>query len=292
MLNTCQICHNTDQLIYYTVSEKMMGSGDEFEYFKCPKCGCLQISKIPQNLAHYYDNGYYSFNLKNKFEEAPLRSWIDKHRVKAALFQNDILGQILNAISKPLEYIPWILEGKASLNSSILDVGCGQGRLLLRMALGGFKNLTGIDPFIENDLEYTNGVKIYKEDLQTFTEKKHQYDVIMLHHSFEHMPEQFLALNATAKLLKSNGTILLRIPLCDSYAWEHYEKNWVQLDAPRHLFLHTKKSIELLAKNSNLVIKKIIYDSSKFQFTGSELYRRGIALNSNKKDKIFLVKKK
>jgi hypothetical protein len=78
--------------------------------------------------------------------------------------------------------------------------------------------------------------------------------------------------------LNKNRFLLLRIPVADSYAFKHYRENWCSLDAPRHLFLHTKKSIEFLAKQSGFEIKKINYDSRSWQLWGSEQYSKNISL--------------
>lgn len=66
--------------------------------------------------------------------------------------------------------------------------------------------------------------------------------------------------------------------MCDSYAFGHYKSNWSSLDAPRHLYLHTKKSIEKLASASGFEIKTITYDSRSWQLWGSEQYSRNIPL--------------
>lgn len=288
MLSRCRICDNSSSLVHYRVEEKMMGSGDAFDYFQCPVCGCLQINEVPANLSDYYSGGYYSYRRMKRLEHAPLRRWGDTHRVNHAFGNGDLIGFLFNAVAKPLEYVPWVIGAGINRSARVLDVGCGQGRLLLRMALGGFSSLTGIDPFIEQDIHYANGVTILKQDLQQHSTTGQVYDCIMLHHSFEHMPNQAEALHAAAKLLTPGGSIVLRIPLSDSYAWEHYRENWVQLDAPRHLYLHSRHSIALLAKQCGLRIDKVIDDSSQFQFTGSELYRHGIPLNADKrKRKIF-----
>lgn len=263
----------------------MMGSKEPFDYFQCPACGCLQISRIPANLGDYYSTGYYSYRSMRRLERAPLRRWGDSLRVRDALTGNSIIGHLLNRVAKPLEYLPWVKGAGIGLNARILDVGCGQGRLLLRMALGGFQQLTGIDPFITEDIHYDNGVRVLKQDLRSLAAGSERFDFIMLHHSFEHMPEQIVELQACARLLAPGGVILLRIPLSDSYAWEHYQENWVQLDAPRHLYLHSRRSLARVAEASGLMIDHIIDDSSKFQFTGSELYRRGIPLNAEKKSR-------
>ena len=288
MLNSCRICNNDNDLIYHRIKEQMMGTGDIFDYFQCPSCGCLQINQIPKNLSEYYSDGYYSYRRMKQLEHAPLRRWGDTHRVNDALGKRDIIGQLLNTVSKPLEYLPWIIKAGIKRDARVLDVGCGQGRLLLRMALGGFKHLYGIDPFISSDINFANGVCIYKQDLHSFATTGEKFDFIMLHHSFEHMPEQDKSLLAISKILSPGGVVLLRVPLCDSYAWEHYGVNWVQLDAPRHLYLPSRYSIALLAQECGLEIVNVIDDSSKFQFTGSELYLHGISLNADKRrQKIF-----
>jgi len=65
-----------------------------------------------------------------------------------------------------------------------------------------------------------------------------------------------------------------------SYAWEKYGHNWVQLDAPRHLYLHTEKSIRAIAQKTGFEVKDITYDSYEFQFWGSEQYLNGISLKA------------
>jgi hypothetical protein len=45
----------------------------------------------------------------------------------------------------------------------------------------------------------------------------------------------------------------------------------VQLDCPRHLAIHTSRSMEQAAGLAGLTIAKTVYDSSAFQFWGSEL---------------------
>ena len=70
---------------------------------------------------------------------------------------------------------------------------------------------------------------------------------------------------------------MISIPLLGK-AWEIYKDNWVQLDAPRHYVLHTMESMSILAQRTGFKIGKVIFDSSAFQFLGSELYKKDIPL--------------
>ncbi|HPO68526.1 MAG TPA: methyltransferase domain-containing protein [Candidatus Pacearchaeota archaeon] len=103
----------------------------------------------------------------------------------------------------------------------------------------------------------------------------------MFHHSFEHISNPLETLYFSNKLLSDNGVCLIRIPVVDSWAWENYGVNWVQIDAPRHFFLHSPKSMEILSKKAGFKIKEIVYDSTEFQFWGSEQNKNNISRSSN-----------
>lgn len=72
------------------------------------------------------------------------------------------------------------------------------------------------------------------------------------------------------------GYLLCRIPIVDCHAWRTYGVNWFALDAPRHLHLHTERSMALLAREHGFAEPVVGYDSGAHQFWGSEQYQRGI----------------
>jgi SAM-dependent methyltransferase len=122
-------------------------------------------------------------------------------------------------------------------------------------------------------------VNIYKKDVFQVQGK---FDIIMLHHSFEHMDDPIQIIKKLKTLLSEIGIIIIRIPTTGGYAWRKYRESWVQLDAPRHFYIHSIKSMQILAKNAELEIDQILFDSSILQFIGSEKYLLGIPLMSNK----------
>jgi SAM-dependent methyltransferase len=139
----------------------------------------------------------------------------------------------------------------------------------------GFRHLSGIDPFLSEDVEVVPGLTVRKEPLEALQE---QFDLIMFHHVFEHIADGRKTLAACARLLRPGGRILVRLPTVDSAAWERYQENWVGLDAPRHFYLHSRYSLALLAGQSGFAVERCWCDSGAFQFWASELYGRGQAL--------------
>jgi len=159
--------------------------------------------------------------------------------------------------------------------SPILDVGCGKGQILLDMRDYGFTNLQGIDPFLDGDIFYENGVNIYKKRIEDLEGK---FDLIMLNHSFEHMPDQLATLKKLRSLLRPKSYLLIRVPIVGSYQWQRYGLKWVGLDAPRHFYLHSLRSMDLLANQAGLCIDEVVFDSDGFTLWGSEQYEAGISL--------------
>src|SRR5262245_42025909 len=104
----------------------------------------------------------------------------------------------------------------------------------------------------------------------------------MLHHSFEHVPDPLATLRKAHELVKPRHYLLLRIPLAGSYAWRKYGVNWASLDAPRHLYLHTVQSIQILASQAGFQVAEVVYDADGLGIWGSELYVRDISLTDER----------
>jgi SAM-dependent methyltransferase len=274
----CKVCSNIDNNHYFVAREMMYGSRDEFDYFECSACGCLQIAEIPSNLSKYYPEDYYAFNA-DKRGESPLKKYLKHRRASHALGRESIIGHLLVRLYGLPDWLHSIKPTKpldrGGFHQAILDVGSGTGSMLLDMYSAGFSNLTGVDKYIENDIHYENGVVVLK---RTLDQLDGTYDLVMLHHSFEHIPDPLATLKRIRSLLRPDRFALLKIPVAQSYAWRVYGVDWVQLDAPRHLFLHTEESIRILARRAGLEVASVIYNSTDFQFWGSEQYKRGIPL--------------
>lgn len=268
----CNICSNIQNNVSFTGREMMFGEKDEFTYFKCPVCGCLQIADIPNNLEKYYPENYYSFQQKNVSPIDAVTNSLIRICIELRLDKILPVYYLSSKYQKYHQYNKlWLKNARKS--ASILDIGCGKGALLKLLHIYGFKDLTGVDPFINENLSYNNGINIYKKDIYAIDR---QYDFVMIHHAFEHMPSPHKVFSQLNKIVTDNGRILIRIPIVDGYAWRKYQMDWFQVDAPRHLFLHTVKSMALLAEKNDLVIESIKYDSKYHQISTSEKYARNI----------------
>ncbi len=256
----------------------MFGTREPFPYFSCSHCGCLQLKEIPTNLAKYYPSNYYSFSVtKNGPEKKGIFRWLYGQWIHYLITNESFAGRIVATIKRKKIRLYEIYRSAGMRTShKILDIGSGNGNTLYPLAEAGFHLLTGSDGFIEKDIFYDNGLTVRKATL--FDISENDWDFIMFQHVLEHLPQQQQHLMYVHTLLKPGGTCLIRIPTVSSFAWEHYRENWVQLDAPRHFFLHSHKSISMLAEQCGFRVVDILQESTDFQFTGSEAYLRDISL--------------
>lgn len=242
-MHTCRICGWAGEAYAFMAKEMFYGTRDEFEYFECENCHCLQIAEIPDNLGNYYENTYYSF------KQPSVRT----------------------------------SSTSSTDNTPILDVGCGSGEFLCKLAQMGYTNLTGCDPFIESDIIYENGVHIYKKEIHDITG---QYNGIFFNDSFEHVTDPHEVMASIKRLLAPTGVAQIKIPVYPNIAFEMFKENWIQLDAPRHIFLHSKESMDYLAQEHGLTILRRQYDSKPGQILHSYLYSLDIPLRQHTRELI------
>ena len=144
-------------------------------------------------------------------------------------------------------------------DSRILDVGSGEGTLLTALSAAGYRNLTGIDPFVDALKNNQDGIRVFR---RTMGDEDGTYDIVMLHHSLEHMPDPAAAIRHVQRLLDPDGWTLIRMPVAGSYGWRTYREHWLGLEPPRHLAIPSIEGMRRLADQAGFDIESIAFDSS------------------------------
>lgn len=273
-MGNCKFCGSKNQVLF-EAKERMFGMGGEFTYAECLDCGSLQLETIPEDLSPYYSNAaYYSFS---KLNESDLKIRILKN-IRMRIY-------LLTGLSKfePI-YGYWLQKVHSGFGAKIADVGCGNGQLLYELYASGYRNLHGFDPFIEkteriNSCLHLNKQKIEDTDLT--------FDLIMMHHSFEHMESASQILETCFEKLNPGGQLLIRTPVTDGEVWKTKRELWVQLDAPRHLIIPSISGFKTLADKIGFVLDEVEFDSTALQFWGTALYEKGLPLDPYTLEKYF-----
>jgi SAM-dependent methyltransferase len=250
----------------------MYGSGEVFLYTECADCGCLQINAVPAELGKYYPQDYYSFSIGSTIKDK-IRTRLKAARTRFLMTGRGFIGRLI-ARRFPDDRIETLKLVRLSPSEKILDIGCGSGELVFDLRSLGYSAF-GADPFLKVDPNAQGDPILHKGTIHDVTGT---FGLVMMHHSFEHLDEPTKVLLKTRELLAPGGQALIHIPTAQSYVWQHYRTNWVGLDAPRHLYLHTIKSMSILAEQAGLRIDKVVYSSGGGQFWQCEQRAKGVVL--------------
>ncbi len=274
-MDECPICRNPAGERLHQAREMMFGLRERFTYRECTSCGTLSLMDRLEDSGRYYPSEYYS-RVAPRIPRGGWRLSLRRKRLEQALGRTSLLGALLARLRRGPSFAEWLKRSGTGPDEPILDFGCGRGDLLLEMGAWGCRDLTGYDPLLEADIELPFGIRLHRQEPPP---PSGGWYLIMLHHVLEHLAEPEATLRGLTAQLSPGGTLLVRVPLADSHAWRSYGVDWVQLDAPRHHWIFTRRSLRNLAERLGLEVTGQTDDSTSFQFWGSEQYRRDIPLH-------------
>jgi hypothetical protein len=259
-LHRCPVCHS-DIGASHMAREALQGTGEQFLYFECSDCGCLSLVDATEN--H--------------------RPWLRPHVSMMPAPRPSTLRKLLTALqispfgslfgsARQVE-LETLRRLRVRKDMSVLDVSCESETLVGNLRALGY-DAQRMDPYLSSSFDDVFDFQGPGESQRPTAHK--QYDLILFRHSLECMPVDTLRI--ARERLKPNGCCVASIFLL-GWAWKRYGTDWIHLNAPRHLAIHSLKSLTRLVQNSGFRIHRVIFDSNESQFWASDSLQRNIPLN-------------
>jgi 2-polyprenyl-3-methyl-5-hydroxy-6-metoxy-1,4-benzoquinol methylase len=207
----CQQCGGTAALLFLARDLNRAVTQQEFPYYRCRACGVVHLSPAPDDPERFYPPGYY----KVPRSEAELLEGEEHERFK------------LEAI------------GAQGSGRRLLEIGPSYGRFAALAKRAGFQ-VHGIelDPGCCSFLEKTLGIRVWQSgDVRRTLATLPRFDVIALWHSIEHLPDPWALLDDLPEHIEAGGQLAIASPNPQSLQFRLFGRDWVHLDAPRHVNL-------------------------------------------------------
>ncbi|MBI4872214.1 MAG: class I SAM-dependent methyltransferase [Candidatus Riflebacteria bacterium] len=145
----------------------------------------------------------------------------------------------------------------------LLDVGCGNGRLLSVMRGLGW-SVFGVerDPVSAAVARESCGAVIYPS-LDDPGLEVGSMDVVTMTHVLEHMPAPAGVVRRCSALLRPGGRLGIAVPNWRAFTHRVFGRFQFDLDAPRHLVMFETVTLERLVQAEGLVVESVKTDSSR-----------------------------
>ncbi len=125
----------------------------------------------------------------------------------------------------------------------LLDVGCGSGLALDRMAELGWQ-VEGLEPDpAAVEVARSKGLEVRQGTLYTQHFAPEYFDVVVVNHVIEHVHDPFLLMKECYRVLRPGGRLIVITPNIKSWGQRMYKYDWRGLEAPRHLHIFTLSSL-------------------------------------------------
>lgn len=211
MKNKCPYCITESALFFRSRDYNRKITGEIFDHYRCPKCGLVFISPIPQNLGDYYPYQYYYIPETVGFLEE--NSAHEQYKIE--IIQRFVKQGRLLEIGPSMGCFTYLAKRSGFEVEAIeMDARCSK-----------FLNQVAGIPTI-NSSDTCGAIKTLKP-----------FDVIAMWHVIEHLANPWEALEVICERINAEGILILAAPNPDAFQFHVLGRYWPHVDAPRHLML-------------------------------------------------------
>ncbi len=249
----CDLCGAEDFEVLFWGTDRRHGMPGKFGVAQCRQCGHLQTNPRPtrEMLPSYYPTDYTAHDSTC-------------HRVRHT--QRDIallrVGGWWGKLVRPFaafrfrRLVPsWVDKG----SGLFLEIGCGTGWLCKLAALFGWLPV-GTDISLNACQTACNlwGIATVCTDGAPLPFRDGIFQLVVLHHTLEHLPSPKTALREVHRVLRSGGWVAIEVPNAHSLGRWVFGERWDSWDLPRHLHHFTPATLQRLLEQTGFQQVRVV----------------------------------
>lgn len=262
----CTVCGSAAQRPAWTVKDTLLEFPGEHKIVRCPECGTLRMSPRPP----------FEERRKAFTDMYPLFDWALGRRHTAVA--DERIARFHNQIAQ---------ISKRHQPGRLLDIGCSDGDFMLGMKRRGW-DVHGIEMHKkvadyareERGLDVTVGAE-HEVDWDGV------YDCITLFGVIEDLDDPSACLKRCNEHLAEDGLLVIQTHNIASLEARFFGADWFNVEAPRHVWHFTPKSLKLLLMNNGFSQDVLLHYGSAYVTERSIENRRGKVFPSSTMDRIL-----
>lgn len=261
----CYICSSPGRILYQGLADRLFNAPGKWNIKQClnPECGLLWLDPIPteEDIGKVYLS-YYTHGDINNVSESFLRRIVDFINKGYFAIRYKYLREQITVWQKILGLLVYFDPGLKSeadfevmylpsqTNGRLLDVGCGDGRFIIKMRdLGWQVEGVEIDP-VAVEIAKSNKLQVNLGELAEQKYPANSFDIIVLKSVIEHLCDPLDVLVECRRILKDSGSLMIITPNAKSRIHNIYKENWFCLDPPRHRNVFSPPALKFLVQKA------------------------------------------
>jgi 2-polyprenyl-3-methyl-5-hydroxy-6-metoxy-1,4-benzoquinol methylase len=254
----CLACGSEGEIAHAALSDRIFGVAGEWTLKRCGNrdCSLLWLDPMPieEDLPKLYQ-GYYT-HAARRGPATGFRGALQRAYCRSRFGSNqprDLRSRAIAALLAPFpgvraELSQQVFELPARTGGRLLDIGCGSGAGMIRMADLGWQ-VEGVD-FDEEAVRLAASqdlaVRFGSVEQQAYPAAS--FDAIVTSHVLEHVWDPDGLLRECHRILKPGGRLVCITPNAASWCHALFKGDWRGLEPPRHLHIFTRASLSHVAR--------------------------------------------
>jgi len=293
-IDACPMCGSTTVQRAFTLPDRLHGVPGQFDYDRC-NCGAVYQNPriIPEDLSRCYPSAYYTH--ASGAPAAPAdrgpsktRMWLRDAITRSRRGERQatlpaVLGMLLGASRWMRERAFYGLLDelipRRPENGRALEIGCGAGHLLELLHKNDWKP-EGVewDSAAAAVARQRTGLPVRVGDYAHLDLPQGEYDLVVLQHVFEHLPDPAEALRMLGCLLRPRGRLVLTFPNPRSLGARLFGRHWFHWDPPRHLVIAPSGAVAEAGRRAGLALvsRRTFTRPAEGGFAASRACRAGV----------------
>jgi 2-polyprenyl-3-methyl-5-hydroxy-6-metoxy-1,4-benzoquinol methylase len=243
----CQICGANGSVLHEEVRDRLYGVPGSWSFRRCENTACRLVWLDPKPLEcdlHEAYANYFTHGTRPDEADAP-HAGNSARRVVGALERLWLGVLLLRSAKRQIDgmFLEDVPPGR------VLDVGCGDGRLLATLRNRGWTaEGQDVDPEAADHARRKHGITVHVGDLRQLALPAESFDAVVMNHVIEHAYDPAALVRECLRLLKPGGLFVATTPNPESFGHAMFGPTWRGLDPPRHLHLLSRMALATTAR--------------------------------------------